>query len=70
MKKKPNDRLIKTGNTKDHPIILASADIKIPDKEVHLMNPDEKPPEGDGTCSCHSVSVVGLFVILFQPNYD
>jgi len=52
---KPNDRLKKNGKTGDMPKILASAEIKIPDKEVHIMQPDEKAPEGGGICACHSV---------------
>ncbi len=51
---KPDDRLKKTGRAGDSPEILASADIKIPDKEIHLMQPDEDALY-KGTCSCHSV---------------
>ena len=51
----PNDRIKKTKNTYGNPKILNSLDIKIPDKEMHLMHPDEEAPAGGGTCSCHSV---------------
>lgn len=54
MSQGPNDRLQKNGKSNGNPKILQTADIKIPDKEVHLMHPDEQPPTG-GTCSCHSV---------------
>ncbi len=52
---RPDDRLKKLGAGKGTPKILGLVDIKIPDKEVHLMQPNETPPTGGGTCSCHSV---------------
>lgn len=55
MKNRPNDRLDKRSTGKDNPKILNTLDLKIPDKEVHLMHPDEKAPTGSGTCSCNSV---------------
>jgi len=55
MAERPNDRLKKNGNANGKPKILSSVDIKIPDKEVHIMQPGEQAPEGGGTCSCHSV---------------
>ena len=55
MQEKPNDRLKRKGKSTGDPKILNSADLKIPDKEVHLMLPDETAPSGGGTCSCHSV---------------
>ena len=52
----PFDRLVKSDTTDiANPQIPKSVDIKIPDKEVHIMQHDEKPPDGGGTCSCHSV---------------
>lgn len=60
-KKSPKDRIIKTGEIKlNNPEIGDTIKLKIPDKEVHIMQPGEKPPEGGGgtdggTCSCHSV---------------
>jgi hypothetical protein len=52
----PYDRLVKSDTTDiANPQIPKSVDIKIPDKEVHIMQHDEKPPDGGGTCSCHSV---------------
>lgn len=55
MQNRPNDRLKKNGKSNGDPKILNSIDIKIPDKEVHIMQPEEQPPAGGGTCSCHSV---------------
>ncbi len=55
MAQKPNDRLKKNGKSDGKPKIINSVDIKIPDKEVYIMQPDEKAPSGNGTCSCHSV---------------
>ncbi len=52
---KPNDRLKKIERAGDSPEILASANIKIPDKEMHLMQPDEESPSVGGTCACNSV---------------
>lgn len=54
MSDRPNDRITKNGTSGSQPKILSTVDIKIPDKEVHLMNQDEQAPSG-GTCSCHSV---------------
>ncbi|QTA82825.1 Uncharacterized protein dnl_52100 [Desulfonema limicola] len=51
---KPKDRIKRTGTSQQEPKILASAEIKIPDKEIQIMSPDEAAP-GEGTCSCHSV---------------
>jgi len=51
---KPNDRLKKNGETNGTPRILAAAEIKIPDKEVHIIQETEKAPS-TGTCSCNSV---------------
>lgn len=52
---RPNDRIKKSGTANGDPRILNSVDIKIPDKEIHLMKQDEQAPTGGGTCSCHSV---------------
>jgi hypothetical protein len=54
MSSKPNDRLMKNGKAGDEPMIVASASIRIPDKEVHIKRADEGPPP-TGTCSCHPV---------------
>jgi hypothetical protein len=57
----PNDRIIKKGEISlDNPEIRDTVRLKIPDKEVHIMQPGEQPPDGGGgsdggTCSCHSV---------------
>ena len=51
----PNDRLKRNGTVVGAPKISRTVDIKIPDKEVHIMHPEEKPPSGGGTCSCHPV---------------
>lgn len=55
MSQGPNDRLKKRATNNGRPKIGNTVEIKIPDKEIYLMRPDEKPPEGGGTCSCHSV---------------
>lgn len=54
MGKKPYDRLGKPGKRGDSPMILASADIRIPAKDDHIMQPDQEAP-GSGLCTCHSV---------------
>jgi hypothetical protein len=54
MQTKPNDRLKKNGSSNGNPKIINSINLKIPDKEVHIMQSDEKAPTS-GTCSCHSV---------------
>ncbi len=54
MSDKPNDRIQKGSPAGDQPKILSTVELKIPDKEMHLMNPDEKAP-GGGTCSCYPV---------------
>ena len=59
--KKPNDRLKILSNTQEDPLLSDSLDIKIPDKEMHIMHSDEGPvnegceTETVGSCSCHSV---------------
>ena len=55
MAKGPNDRIKSAGKKSGTPKIFQAINIKIPDKEVHLMQPSESAPEGGGTCSCHSV---------------
>jgi hypothetical protein len=58
---RPNDRIIAMGKEMGtDPQINKSVTLKIPDKEVYIMQPGEKPPPGGGgstggTCSCNSV---------------
>lgn len=50
----PDDRPKKGGKRAGTPRVLRSARIRVPDKEMFLMRPDDGPPP-EGTCSCHSV---------------
>jgi len=54
---KPPDDRPKSDSTKtgQKPSVNKSVNLKIPDKEVYIMNTTEKPPTGSGTCSCNSV---------------
>ena len=65
MQDQPNDRLKKNGQSNGNPKIINSVDIKIPDKEVHIMQPGEKAPDGGGSCSCHSVPMSAELVSTF-----
>lgn len=51
----PDDRPKKRGKRNGAPKIERTANLRVPDKEMHIMRPDEGPPEGGGTCACHSV---------------
>jgi hypothetical protein len=56
--KPPNDRIRSLGSKSNlEPEIQDTIRLKIPDKEVHIMQASEQAPGGDGggTCSCHSV---------------
>jgi hypothetical protein len=55
---KPNDRLVVNDTIRNaninNPRILKSAELKIPDKEISVLQNDENKP-GSGTCACNSV---------------
>ncbi|MCX6227533.1 MAG: hypothetical protein NTV01_22820 [Bacteroidia bacterium] len=54
--KPPDDRLKPDGKkSAQSATVNKSVNLKIPDKELHIMNVDEKAPDGSGTCSCNSV---------------
>jgi hypothetical protein len=54
---KPPDDRPKSGSAKSAqtPSVNKSVNLKIPDKEMYIMNVNEKAPTGNGTCSCNSV---------------
>jgi hypothetical protein len=58
---RPHDRIVASGKkTGTHPQITNSVNLKIPDKEVYVMQPGEQPPPGGGgstggPCACNSV---------------
>lgn len=51
----PDDRIKKTNAEQSKPEIKKAVEIKVPGREVHIMQPDETNPGDKGTCSCHSV---------------
>jgi hypothetical protein len=53
----PDDRLKPDLNTSDQtPVVNKSVNLKIPDKEMHIVNVEEKAATGTyETCSCNSV---------------
>jgi hypothetical protein len=54
MTDKPDDRIKPNGQIAGTPRIVRTAEIKIPDKEVHIKTPGAEEPD-DGVCGCYPV---------------